>query len=546
RLASADVLEKAVTEIARSVSGVLSHGAAIALASWEYGETSWAGVSLGNEYDSARLSRLMQETDLSRYRDDIEHLLLSESPTAVRAEDCPWMVGETGDRFRQLGIAGKLVIPMRSRGRAPGLLFLLTSDDPHSFPSDVVETAELVASRIGDEIERRKMSGNRAALLRASEGMNRHTDLDTLVPLIARELNEIIPYDSLYIGELDRDRDVTHPLYFVNPLGHLVDDVELASNDGLSGYVMRTQVPILDNQAHLHPATVYASPSETAYFESHGESVMAAPLTAENDVVGILFVGRTGEHRFHTSDFETFKLFAGLSASAIHRATLIRRNQAIYRASVEVLAAVVDAHDPSTLRHSRNVAYYARACAELLRLDGDQIEQVEMAGLLHDIGKLALSDELLERTGGTGTFEDGPVGGHPEHAAEILSRHPVLATLAPLVRHQHECYDGSGFPDRLASECIPLGARIIGVVDIFDWTVASQALNHQNAVEEALETLEEGAGTLFDPEITDVFIRGIRTGRIDPTASRVRTLADDALQTIADLAQRDPHEFRTG
>lgn len=542
RLASSDGLENALPDIAHRAPGVLAEGMLIGMASWEYGRIDWAGVSLGSGERTATLTEVLR-ADASPWNEDvIEQMLLQETPFALSIDDCYWVPGGLANCLRQLEIARMLIVPMREQGRSPGMVILLESQCGHTFQPDVIEMTELVASRIADAVERRQMSRNRGALLRASEGMNLETSLDELLTLIARELNEIIPYDSIYVGERDEDEGVTRPLYVINACGHTVADVALASNEGLTGETMREQEPLLDNQAHLRATTRYASDTEAAYFATHGESVMSAPLIAQDAVVGVLFLGRTGEHRFTRSDFETFKLFAGLSASAIHRSMLVQRNQAIYRASVEVLAAVVDARDPTAHQHSRNVAYYGRVCAELLGLDSDEVEQVELAGLLHDVGKLGLPDEVLGKAEDLTSGEQQLVEDHPVSGAAILSQHPALSALAPLVRHHHEHYDGSGYPDRLSGNRIPFGACIIAVANAFEHMISALPERSRLSVEEALVRLQAAGGTKLHPDVVEAFVREVRSGNVDLASAPLTGTAAAVLHTVTDVPMDDTEE----
>jgi putative nucleotidyltransferase with HDIG domain len=273
---------------------------------------------------------------------------------------------------------------------------------------------------------------------------------------------------------------------------------------------MRTGTAVLDNHAHLRETSAYGSKKEAEFYSNHGESAMAAPLIAENTIIGVLFVGRSGSNRFSESDFETFLLFSGLAASAIRRTELLQNNQLMYRASVEVLTAVVDAKDPTTLEHSRKVSRYARILAEEAGLPSSEVERIELAGLLHDVGKLSIPDHVLSKPGPLTVQEREMIYTHPERGAMILNQHPALMNLVPIVRHHHERIDGRGYPDGLPGEMIPLGASIISVADAFDTMMSQRTYQRKRAVGEAIDELQQSAGTQFDAELVGLFVSVIR------------------------------------
>lgn len=203
---------------------------------------------------------------------------------------------------------------------------------------------------------------------------------------------------------------------------------------------------------------------------------------------------------------------------ALNTLRLRERWRTLYRSSVEALAAMVDARDPYTHTHSRNVAHYSRLIAEQLGLPQERVEQLELAGLLHDIGKIGIADRILTKTGPLDPSERMVMMTHPTRAAEILASHEDLAALVPIVRHHHERYDGHGYPDGLSGDEIPLGAAIVAVADAFDTMVSDRSYARRRPVETALQTLEQEAGKQFHPAVVPALASVIRA---NPDAVRV-------------------------
>jgi putative nucleotidyltransferase with HDIG domain len=516
RLLSVEEPADALQKIAELGCGHLADGVVIALSSWRYGELRWAGAAHVDPERDRVLRQRVLGGGFDVNADRIEKMLAAETGSLMKLEDGRPIDGRplepsAIDLFATLESSEVLTTPMRQRGRAPGLLILISTDPERNLDDDVRAMAQLVADRIGDALERRRMVHNREALLRMSQAINSHPEMETLLDLFMLELQRIVPYDQLYLGRLDPELGATRPLAFLNPLGMRTWDDGASSNSGIIGEVLRSDRAILENDLESEIGSSYAIQRDSSYYAKHGESAMAAPLIAEDSTSGVLFVGRSGSNRFSDSDFETFLLFAGMLASAIHRTELVQNNHAMYRASVEVLAAVVDAKDPTTLKHSQKVAHYARALAVRYGLSEPEIEQVELAGLLHDIGKLGIPDHILSKPGPLTEAERALINAHPQRGANILRQHPALTELVPLVLHHHEWFNGGGYPSGLRGDQIPVGACIISVADTFDTMVSHRTYKQRRTIQEALDELLRCAGTQFQPELIEAFVDLVRT-----------------------------------
>lgn len=218
----------------------------------------------------------------------------------------------------------------------------------------------------------------------------------------------------------------------------------------------------------------------------------------------------------------TRQLGIGLATSRLRE-----RWRALYRSSVEALAATVDARDPFTHTHSRNVAHYSRVIAERLGLSREQVEQIELAGLLHDIGKIGIADRILTKTGPLDPDERMVMMTHPTRGSQILASHEDLAALVPIVRHHHERYDGFGYPDGLAGNEIHVGAAIVCVADAFDTMVSDRSYARRRPAAEALRELRQGAGTQFRPDVV-----GALAAAVDEDPRIVRPPVQDATTLV--------------
>ncbi len=175
--------------------------------------------------------------------------------------------------------------------------------------------------------------------------------------------------------------------------------------------------------------------------------------------------------------------------------------------TIYALAATVDARDHYTYGHSRKVSNYAVAIGEAIGLPAERISVLRTAALLHDIGKIGITDELLLSKPGPLTEEDWtPVRAHPNLGVSILKHVDGLAACLPGIQYHHERYDGAGYPSGLASDNIPLDARIIAIADAYEAMTSPRPYREGTLThEEAVEELERNAGTQFDAELVKIF-----------------------------------------
>lgn len=180
----------------------------------------------------------------------------------------------------------------------------------------------------------------------------------------------------------------------------------------------------------------------------------------------------------------------------------------LYLSTIETLAMAVDAKDQITHGHIRRVQAYAVGLAKTLGVsDAAQLRAIEAAALLHDMGKLAVPEHILNKPGKLTTVEFEQMKLHASIGADILSAIDFPYPVVPIVRHHHEQWDGRGYPAGLSGTDIPIGARILAVVDCFDALTSDRPYRRRLTDEEAIAVLMEGRGTKYDPLVVDTFAR---------------------------------------
>jgi hypothetical protein len=191
---------------------------------------------------------------------------------------------------------------------------------------------------------------------------------------------------------------------------------------------------------------------------------------------------------------------------AAYKAVVDIRN--MFTQTVRALASAIDARDPSTKKHSEHVSGIAVEIGQAMSLGESQLEQLEWAGLLHDIGKIGIRDDVLLKPERLTREERMLMNEHPVKGEEILKNVDQLANERPLIRHHHEWYNGSGYPDRLIGEEIPLLARVLHVADAFEAMTAARPYRPIPLTpQEALDELHRYSGIQFDPNVVEAFSR---------------------------------------
>jgi putative two-component system response regulator len=178
------------------------------------------------------------------------------------------------------------------------------------------------------------------------------------------------------------------------------------------------------------------------------------------------------------------------------------------------MARWVEVKDPYTEGHLRRIAGYGAQIAEALGLGPEQVRTVRRAGILHDIGKIGVSEAILQKPGPLDPEEQAELRRHAEHGAAIVAPLGFAAEVAPIILAHHEHWDGRGYPRGLAGEAIPIGARIIAVVDAWDAMTTDRPYRRSLGDAEAIRRLRQGAGTQWDPRVVDTFLALQGAGRL--------------------------------
>jgi response regulator RpfG family c-di-GMP phosphodiesterase len=233
---------------------------------------------------------------------------------------------------------------------------------------------------------------------------------------------------------------------------------------------------------------------------------ISAPLRAHDAFFGVVAVFSSRQDGFSPEDAQRLSAIAESASIAAANTEALGRVSVMYHETLDLFGRMVDDRCLRGDGHSGQVRTFAGQLARALGITGNALYRIEDGALLHDIGKLHVPETLLRKPGALTAEEFALVAAHPAHGAAMLQTAPHLHDLIPIVRHHHEAFNGSGYPDKLAGDAIPLGARITALADVFDALVSHRAYRAAVPVDEARRVIETAIGTQFDPELARMFL----------------------------------------
>jgi len=237
-------------------------------------------------------------------------------------------------------------------------------------------------------------------------------------------------------------------------------------------------------------------------------SVMCAPMRTTDEILGVLYVDSRSVHAFTEAQLELLAAIGNQAGTALHRTRLLADVEKLFLDVMKAIAAIIDAKDGYTHRHSERVAAFAVRLAGQLGWSPDECSALELSGLLHDVGKIGVSDAILNKPGKLTAEEFAEVRRHPGHGAAILSniQSVKVAKLLPGVMYHHERWDGTGYPEGLRGEDIPIFGRVLAVADFIDALTSDRAYRASRSIDEVVARIQEEAGRMFDPRVVEAAV----------------------------------------
>lgn len=279
--------------------------------------------------------------------------------------------------------------------------------------------------------------------------------------------------------------------------------IEIPVGNGIAGQVALTGLPLL-----INAQTVHQFSSHLLHYRGAG-SALSIPLKFGNRVIGVLNLTRlTFEQPFSESDVKFYLLLANHSASIIERARLHRKVYESYLAALSSFCQYVENILPYRQGHSRRVGIYAKRLAEAVGMSKQEAEQMVISALIQDLGLIRIPIEILNKSESLSDSEWSLVRQHPIQSLSMVEPRVILTeTIEVAVKHHHERFDGTGYPEKIKGSEIPFPARLLAVADTFDALCSERPHRPAYPFEKALEEMKRVAGSQLDPELTEAFLQ---------------------------------------
>jgi putative nucleotidyltransferase with HDIG domain len=243
--------------------------------------------------------------------------------------------------------------------------------------------------------------------------------------------------------------------------------------------------------------------------EMQMQSVLIVPLVLGDEPWGLIEIYDSRPRDFSSAERHLAELAASQIAALLAAFEHEERAQRLYRETLASLSNALEAKDAVTSEHTEEVVRLAVALAAELGLELEAVRTVELGAVLHDIGKVRVPEAILNKPGPLDEAEWAVMRTHPEVGEQIVRPIQSLQAILPIVRHHHERWDGTGYPDGLAGRAIPVGARIVAVCDAYRAMTEDRPYREALGPDEARRELEQGAGTQFDPDCVAAFLRAL-------------------------------------
>jgi len=433
------------------------------------------------------------------------------------------------------GLGAAIALPLRARGRPPlGALLLFTAERQAfaaeelsiltelagdlAFGLDALRTREAHDAALA---ELRKINRSLHAIIACSQAMAHSRDETELLAEVCRIVVEKGGYRMAWVGfcEDGPDRPIRPVAHAGFEAGYF-DEVRFSWGDdrwgqGPAGVSGRTGMPEIVNDVANDPRVL---PWREAALRRGYAAIMAFPLQAERgDTRGVLVIYHDRPQVFTEEEVKILQQLAadlayGIDswrardardkAEADARDRMRRLSEAMEQ-TVEAMAALVEQRDPYTAGHQRRVAALAEAIGRRMGLDENRLKGLHLGGVVHDIGKISVPMEILNRPGRLSQLEFAIIQGHAEAGYEILKGIDFPWPVAEMVRQHHERLDGSGYPRGLKADEILLESRILAVADVVEAMYSHRPYRPGLGIDTALAEIERGAGTWYDPVVVE-------------------------------------------
>lgn len=426
------------------------------------------------------------------------------------------------DRYSQTDqvadeVPAALCVPLKTRNRVIGVLNVRDQLTGEDFTEDDRELLTMLAAMAAQAIENSRLfeeeqrhSQELQVLYQIGLTITSSRDRDQTLQRLLEEATRLLSARKGSVMLLNARHDTLDIAVAHGLAPEVMRQMKPRLGEGIAGYVAMMGQPKILKAGHKDR---YSQRGDDA---GQQPAALCVPLVHETQTLGVLNVSdREDGGDFSERDLQVLQMLAQQAAVAIHKAIMYQRMKEQFNGTVNAMSVLLDSRDPYTNHHSGRVAEYSRIIARRMGCSEEETERVWLAGLLHDIGKIGVSENVLRKPGRLTDEEYGEMKLHPVISYEAMKNVPHAEDLLPAIRHHHEHYAAGGYPDNLAGDRIPLWARILCVADTFDAMTSDRPYRKGLPLEVAVGELRVKAGIQFDPKVISVFCDAIAAGELD-------------------------------
>lgn len=448
--------------------------------------------------------------------------LVHERKTVV-LNGYPRNAPRASDLMKSLSTKYVVMVPLLVRDRNVGLMLLDNVENPQMFTPETVKLAERFARRVAGAMENASLHGSEQqklketmALLEVSRLVTSTLDIELLLSRLVQITADVCEVGkcSVYIYIEENGRFYPTATFGMFP----ESEWETLLSEGVtpSDMVDEDARAIMSCETAISDASLSPFIPEDRLEDTGVRSVLLVPISSRDRILGLMTLFYTGEREeLESEDLNLVRAIAGQAAVAMQNATLYEDLEMSYFSTVRALAKAIEVKDPYTYGHSERVTDYAVAIAKEMGVSEWDMRNIKYAAALHDIGKLGIAGQILNKPGALTEEEFTHIKTHPQMGDSIMEPVSFLTEPRDIILHHHERYDGRGYPDGLKGEEIPLGARILSVADSFEAMMSDRPYRKALDLHNALSEIKVNAGTQFDPAVVRAFDKAIGRGEME-------------------------------
>ncbi len=349
-------------------------------------------------------------------------------------------------------------------------------------------------------LELREWRRRLSLLLNYAKKISAKKELDSLLKLLVEVARSVLRADRCTVFLLDKNNN---ELWSRMASGEQI--IRVPANTGIVGETVSRGRIINIANAYRDPRFNPDVDKRTGY---HTRNLLTAPMSNnKGEIIGAFQVLNKKSTSFTVNDEKILFVFAEQAATAIENAQLYEDIRTAAKDTIFRLAAAAEFKDRDTRNHLERMSRYSAILASAMGMPKEWAQSILMASPMHDIGKLGISDSVLKKPGKLNEKEWSEIKKHPIYGADILkdSENELIQMSSRIARSHHEKWDGSGYPQKLRGEEIPLEARIVALADVFDALTSRRCYKPPFHIKDALRIIKQGSGKHFDPKVVKAF-----------------------------------------